>query len=97
MKTRQDIERMLAQEKSRLKDNFHVKSIGVFGSYARGEEQPDSDVDLLVEFDEPIGLFRYIDLEDHLSEFLGVKVDLVTRNALKPRMGRGILAEVVMI
>ena len=97
MKTRQDIERMLAQEKSRLKDNFHVKSIGVFGSYARGEEQPDSDVDLLVEFDEPIGLFRYIDLEDHLSELLGVKVDLVTRNALKPRMGRGILAEVVMI
>lgn len=97
MKTIQDIERILAQEKGRLKEEFHVLSIGVFGSYARGEEQPGSDLDLLVEFDEPIGLFRYIDLEDHLSELLGVKVDLVTRNALKPRMGKGILAEVVMI
>lgn len=97
MKTRQDIERILAQEKSRLNDEFNVHSIGVFGSYARGEERPDSDVDLLVEFDEPIGLFRYIELEDYLSEILGVKVDLVTRKALKPRMGKGILAEVVMI
>lgn len=97
MKTRQDIERILAQEKSRLNEEFNVHSIGVFGSYARGEEQPGSDLDLLVEFNEPIGLFRYIELEDHLSELLGVKVDLVTRKALKPRMGKGILAEVVMI
>ena len=97
MKTRQDIERILAQEKCHLNNEFNVQSIGVFGSYARGEEQPGSDLDLLVEFDEPIGLFRYIELEDHLSELLGVKVDLVTRKALKPRMGKGILAEVVMI
>ena len=97
MKTRQDIERILAQEKSRLNDEFNVRGIGVFGSYARGEEQPGSDLDLLVEFDEPIGLFRYIELEEHLSELLGVTVDLVTRNTLKPLMGKGILAEVVMI
>jgi len=97
MKTIRDIERILAHEKKRLKKEFHVQSIGVFGSYVRGEEQPGSDLDLLVEFYEPIGLFRYIELEEHLSELLGVKVDLVTRNALKPRIGKSILQEVVMI
>lgn len=97
MKTIQKIERILAREKRRLQKEFRVHSIGVFGSYARGEEQPDSDLDLLVEFDGPIGFFRYIELEDHLGALLGIKVDLVTRNALKPRMGKTILQEVIKI
>ncbi|MCF8033717.1 MAG: nucleotidyltransferase family protein [Desulfarculaceae bacterium] len=97
MKTMRNIETILSKEKDRLKEEFHVQSIGVFGSYVRGEERQGSDLDLLVEFDEPIGLFRYIELEEHLSELLGVKVDLVTKNALKPRIGKSILQEVVMI
>jgi len=97
MKTRQEIEEVLSKEKKHLKDEFHVQGIGLFGSYARGEERPESDIDLLVDFDEPIGLFRYIELEDYLSDLLGLKVDLVTRNALKPRIGKNILQEVVMI
>ena len=97
MQTMRNVERIIAQGKKRLKEEFHVQSIGIFGSYARGEERPGSDLDLLVEFDEPIGLFRYIELEEHLSELLGVKVDLVTRNALKPRIGKSILQEVVMV
>lgn len=97
MKNIKYIEHILSEEKEHLKDEFKVSSIGVFGSFARGEQQQDSDLDLLVEFEKPISMFRYIDLEDHLSDLLGMKVDLVTRNALKPKIGKTILQEVVMI
>jgi predicted nucleotidyltransferase len=74
-----------------------VKTIGVFGSYVRGEQKRGSDVDVLVEFEEPVGLFEFMDLEDYLSELLGVKVDLVSKKALKPHIGENILQEVIMI
>lgn len=80
-----------------LKQHYHVKSLGVFGSWTRGEQGKGSDLDLLVEFDEPPGLFGFVELEEHLSSLLGVKVDLVTKNALKPRIGRRILEEVVIL
>ena len=63
----------------------------------RGEATPDSDIDILVEIERPIGFFRYLDLEELLGEWLGNKVDLVTRAALKPHIGRRILEEVVML
>ena len=77
-----------------LADRYQVASLGVFGSYVRGKEQPDSDLDLLVEFLEPPSLFEFIRLEDELSALLGVRVDLVMKSALKPGIGRHILAEV---
>jgi predicted nucleotidyltransferase len=73
---------------------YQIASLGVFGSYVRGEEQPDSDLDLLVEFREPPSLFGFIRLENELSALLGVKVDLVMKSALKPGIGRHILEEV---
>jgi predicted nucleotidyltransferase len=91
------IKRTLLQHKAELREKFKVKNIGVFGSYVRGEQKRKSDVDVLVEFEEPIGLFEFMDLEMYLSDLLGVKVDLVSKKALKPHIGECILEEVVMI
>jgi len=82
--------------KSELETKYRVKAIGVFGSALRGEMRDDSDIDVLVEFRAPIGLFEFLELEEFLSQRLGRKVDLVSRKALKPEIGRIILSEVVM-
>jgi predicted nucleotidyltransferase len=76
---------------------YHVDSLGLFGSYVRHENRPDSDLDVLITFSEIPSLLRFIELENHLSDLLGVKVDLVMRDALKPQIGRQILAEVVPV
>ena len=79
-----------------LEQDFSVESLAVFGSVARGEAEPSSDVDLLVRFrGHPPGLFEYVRLERHLSELLGRSVDLVMESALKPRLRDRILAESV--
>jgi predicted nucleotidyltransferase len=80
-----------------LRDKYKVKTIGVFGSYIRGEQGKESDVDILVEFYETIDLFTFIELEDFLSETLGVKVDLVMKDTLKPRIRDNILREAVTV
>lgn len=78
-----------------LKKTFHVRYLGVFGSYVQGNPRKGSDLDLLVDFAKEPSLFKFIDLESHLSSLLGVKVDLVMRSALKPLIGQRILSEVV--
>lgn len=95
----EEIKRTLLQHKGELKKKFKVKTIGVFGSYVRGEQKRGSDVDILVEFEEDaeMGFFKFLDLEEFLSRKLGVKVDLVTKGALKPYIGERILQEVVMV
>jgi predicted nucleotidyltransferase len=90
-----EIKRVLARHKRELRQRFKVKDIGVFGSYVRGEQRKASDVDVLVEFVEPVGLFTFLALEGYLSELLGVKVDLVSKKALKPHIGKRVLKEVV--
>lgn len=87
----------LRELKPLLESEYKVKSIGFFGSYARGEEREDSDVDILVEFSEPIGLLKFVELEDFLTEELGVKVDLVMKSALKPRVRERVLREAVYV
>jgi uncharacterized protein len=80
-----------------LRDRYGVVSLGVFGSYVRGEQTLDSDLDLLVEFDHrSMTLLWFIELEYELSDRLQVKVDLVEKSALKPNIGDRILREVVM-
>jgi len=93
----EDIKRILLRNKAELRKRFKVKTIGVFGSYVRGEQKRQSDVDLLVEFEEPVGLFEFMDLEMYLTDLLGVKVDLVSKKALKPHIGERILKEVAII
>lgn len=80
-----------------LRRDFRVSKIGVFGSVARGEETNQSDIDIIVEFAEPIGLFRFMALENFLSLLLEKKVDLVTKNALKPVIKEKILKESVYV
>lgn len=92
-----EIKEILKQNKKELKNKYKIKKIGVFGSYVRGEEKKRSDIDILVEFAEPVGLFEFMDMEEYLEKLLGVKVDLVSKKALKPRIGQHILKEVVYI
>lgn len=80
-----------------LAANYGVTEIGIFGSYVRGDASVHSDIDILVSFDRPVGFFKFLELEDRLSQWLGVRVDLVTRAALKPHIGRHILSEVAML
>jgi predicted nucleotidyltransferase len=93
----EEIKRILLRHKEELKKRFKVKTIGVFGSFVRGEQKRQSDVDVLVEFEEPVGLFEFMDLEMYLTDLLGVKVDLVSKKALRPHIGQHILEEVIMI
>jgi len=99
MKRIEEIKKRLAELKPSLKEEFKVTSIGVFGSYLRGEAKRGSDLDVLVEFEESAGLslLDLVGLENYLSEALGVKVDLVEKSALKPRIGKRILEEVVNV
>ncbi len=74
---------------------FHVGSLYLFGSVARGESTDDSDIDLLVDFDEPVGIFKFLRLKYFLEEALGKSIDLVTRDALKDRLRERILQETI--
>ena len=94
MKAKEEIEETLKKFKPFLREKFKVKEIGIFGSYVRGEESEESDVDILVEFYEPIG-WEFVDFREFLEEILGKEVDLVTVKALKPQLKDKILKEVV--
>ncbi len=96
-KTADEIRKVLEAHKDELNHKHYVKSIGIFGSYLRGDQKETSDVDILVEFDRPIGLIEFVKLKNHLSDLLGVNVDLVMKKALKPRIGERILKEVLYV
>lgn len=80
-----------------LQTKFHVRYLGVFGSYVQGTFRKNSDLDVLVDFAQAPSLFEFIQLESDLSALLGVKVDLVMKNTLKPLIGKHILDEVVSL
>jgi uncharacterized protein len=80
-----------------LLEAFGVARLSLFGSFARGEGREDSDVDLLVEFGRPVGLFEFVRLQRELGERLGRSVELVTPAALKPQVRDKILAEAVAV
>ena len=86
----------LHKELPLLRQKFSVKTLAVFGSVARRDANPH-DLDLLVDFYEPPSFFGFMALENHLSDLLGVKIDLVMRDALKPRLGKIILQEMVLV
>jgi uncharacterized protein len=97
MKTLGEIKAKLESLKPILEEKFGVECIGVFGSYSRGEQTKKSDVDILVVFSTGVrvGFFKFLELEEFLTKKLGVKVDLVTKNALKPMLKDQILRETV--
>lgn len=95
--TRQDVLALLKNIKREVARDYSVRTIGVFGSVARSEQTDQSDIDLLVEFDKPVGFVTFMRLEHFLSEKLGGQVDLVTADSLKPVIRDGILAEVIYV
>ena len=96
-KSLDEIKEIIKKHKDELKEKYSVKEIGIFGSFVRGEAKEDSDVDILVEFEKPIGLFKFLELEEYLSNLIGREVDLVSKKALKPHIGKHILEEVVTV
>jgi hypothetical protein len=91
---RSQIIQRLSEHKGEL-DAFGVRSLSLFGSVARGEERPGSDIDILVEFERVGGLFEFVRLKNYLEKTLGQPVDLVTPDALKPQLREKILRESV--
>jgi predicted nucleotidyltransferase len=92
------ISKELTQEIIRVLKPHDPKLIAVFGSYARGEGSPSSDLDVLVHFEASLGLIKLVELQQELSDALGIPVDLVTRNSLKnPRLKEYVLKDVVTI
>jgi len=87
------IKEIIEKHKQEISEKYHISEIGIFGSYTRGEQEADSDIDILVSFDKPIGFIKFMRLESYLSELLGKKVDLVTKDSLKPHIGSVILKE----
>lgn len=91
------IQEIIKQNKNELYQEFKVQNLGVFGSYARGEQNEKSDIDILVEFEETPDLFSFLRLEQYLENCLNIKVDLVRPNALRKELKGQILEEVIYV
>ena len=87
----------LRQELPTLKKTYAIETLEIFGSYVRAEQHPDSDLDILVTFSKVPGLFKFVRLESHLSDILGLNVDLVLKRTLKPFIGKRIIEEAVLV
>ncbi len=94
---KENIIKKLNERFSFLREKYHVGRIGIFGSIIRNEQKEESDIDILVEFDAPVGFFEFIRLENYLSEILERKVDLISKKALKPIIKEEILNEVIYV
>ena len=97
MTTLDRVKKVVSEEKDILTKKYNVTRIGVFGSVVRGEENKKSDIDLLVEFSEPVSLFDLMDVEFYLEDKLGKDVDLVPKDSLRKHIGKYILEEVQYI
>jgi predicted nucleotidyltransferase len=99
MKTLDEVKRTLQAQKPYLAEQYGVTAIGVFGSYVRGEQRPDSDLDILIELERPprISLLGLVELQYYLSDVLGVEVDVAIKKNLRKRIGARILGEVIPI
>jgi len=97
MRTKDDILALLKEELPNLKKEHKVQTLAIFGSYTKGEQSEDSDIDMLVEFSESVSLFDLIGLELYLTDLLGVKVDLGTFDSIKPMLKDEILNSAIFV
>ena len=97
MKSRDEVLKILTNQKSSLLEAYQITRLGIFGSYARDQQTEASDLDVLVDYCQPLTLPRLIDLRDELSEMVEMKVDVVTPNGLKPRIRDRVLLEVIYL
>ena len=99
VKTLNDIKQILEAQEGYLTTEYGVTILGVFGSYVRGEQRHDSDLDILIELERPprISLIGLVELEHYLSDVLGVKADVAVKKNLRKRIGERILSEVIPV
>lgn len=96
MKRLEELKEIIKQHRQELEEKYKVKSIAVFGSYVRGEQNENSDIDILVEFKEPVG-FEFFRVARFLEELFGAKVDLVTPDAIKPNRRKYIMEDLTYV
>jgi predicted nucleotidyltransferase len=97
MRTLEAIQAELRGMLPELQARWPIARLGVFGFYARGEQHEGSDLDLLVDLDHPVGFLAFLEMEEEIGRRLGLRVEMVTRPALKPYVGDSILREVVPV
>jgi hypothetical protein len=99
VRTPQDLLKVLKENKDSLRKRYHVRNIGIFGSCMRSEATAESDLDILIDFEDgaELGILGFMEVERYLTDLFGMKVDLVERSALKPRIGSVVLKEVVFV
>ena len=95
MKSIEELKTELEAIKPELKKRYNVETIAVFGSYSRGDQKTNSDLDILVTFSKPIGVYKFIEVEEFLSKKLRVKVDLVQKGALLPMIRNQVINETI--
>jgi len=91
------IKKIINDHRQELKERFKITEIGIFGSYVRGEQKRRSDIDILVEFGEPVSLLDLVGAENYISDLIRTKVDLVPKKDVRPELKERILNEVVYI
>jgi|WetSurMetagenome_2_1015567.scaffolds.fasta_scaffold1453890_1 uncharacterized protein len=96
MNSQEKIISLLSEHKESLSTKYHIEALGLFGSYSRNDYNKNSDVDILVEFTQSVGI-ELIDLADELEEILHKKVDIVTKKGIKPRYLQHILKDLVYV
>jgi len=96
MKSLQEIKSTLSNHKQHLFSEYPIKSMAIFGSYARKEQKDESDLDLIVEFNGNIGI-RFIDLAEEIESLIGFKVDLISRNGVKEKYFRAIKSDLIYV
>jgi predicted nucleotidyltransferase len=97
MKRLNEIKKLMLTQKEELRRKYNVKEIGIFGSYARDEQEETSDIDIFVSYEEIPGLLKFLELENYLTELLEAKVDLVRKEVIREELKETILNEAVAI
>lgn len=92
-----EIKIILEKHKDEIMQKFKVKEIGIFGSYIKNLQNNGSDLDILVDYSEPVSFFEFLELEEYLENLFHLKIDLVSKKALKPKIGENILREITYI
>lgn len=97
MKKLKQIQNILASSKAELRRKYNIKELGIFGSYARGQQKKTSDVDILVRFNPKATLFDFVGLGNYLEEKLKTKVDIVSENGIRPELKSSIVKDVIRV
>ncbi|MGA2385852.1 MAG: nucleotidyltransferase family protein [Candidatus Bathyarchaeia archaeon] len=97
MRSLEELKAELQELKPELKRRYKVDTIAIFGSYSRGQQTNNSDLDILVTFSQPIGLYKFIEVQQFIRKKLGLKIDLVQKGALLPMIKNQVLNEIVTV